>query len=69
MPERMCWRRAKINPVEERRKTWTDLYRDPKTQSVLNRTKRSEVNLDRKLERTLSMLLRLKEMRHGSVAG
>ena len=35
----------------------------------LERLGRYEVHLDRKLERMLSMLLRLKEMRHGTVAG
>jgi hypothetical protein len=35
----------------------------------LERLGRYEVHLDRKLERTLAMLLRLKDLRHGSVAG
>ncbi len=35
----------------------------------LERLGRYEVHLDRKLERMLSMLLRLKEMRLGTVAG
>jgi len=35
----------------------------------LERLGRYEVHLDRKLERMLSMLMRLKEMRLGTVAG
>ena len=35
----------------------------------LERLGRYEVHLDRKLERTLAMLLRLKDLRHGAIAG
>jgi hypothetical protein len=35
----------------------------------LERLGRYEVHLDRKLERTLAMLLRLKDLRQGAVAG
>jgi hypothetical protein len=35
----------------------------------LERLGRYEVHLDRKLERTLTMLLRLKDLRHGAIAG
>jgi hypothetical protein len=35
----------------------------------LERLGRYEVHLDRKLERTLSMLLRLKDLRQGAIAG
>ena len=35
----------------------------------LERLGRYEVHLDRKLERTLAMLLRLKELRQGAIAG
>ena len=35
----------------------------------LERLGRYEVHLDRKLERTLAMLLRLQDLRHGAIAG
>jgi hypothetical protein len=35
----------------------------------LERLGRYEVHLDRKLERTLAMLLRLKDLRQGAIAG
>ena len=35
----------------------------------LERLGRYEVHLDRKLERTLAMLLRLKDLRQGTIAG
>ena len=35
----------------------------------LERLGRYEVHLDRKLERMLAMLLRLKDLRHGAIAG
>jgi hypothetical protein len=35
----------------------------------LDRLGRYEVHLDRKLERTLTMLLRLKDLRQGTIAG
>jgi hypothetical protein len=35
----------------------------------LERLGRYEVHLDRKLERTLAMLLRLKDLQHGAIAG
>jgi hypothetical protein len=35
----------------------------------LERLGRYEIHLDRKLERVLAMLLRLKDLRHGAIAG
>jgi len=48
------------------RRCWNCASLDP---DKLERLGRYEVHLDRKLERTLAMLLRLKDLRQGTIAG
>ncbi len=61
---------AKLEKTGTRRHHFHSLWRAPRALvGCLERLGRYEVHLDRKLERTLAMLLRVKDLRQGAIAG